>query len=84
MDFFEFLDQRPYGMPRAERQSALMEELSNLMAHHAEDELHNLAMKRVSRGGYRVVPIEDALSFSEIWDGIPLLDHMIRQIVVQT
>ncbi len=49
----------------------------------AEDELHDLAAKLVSRGGYRIAPIGDALSFSEIWDGIPLLDHMIRQIVVQ-
>lgn len=34
-------------------------------------------------GGYRLVPIGEALSFSDIWDGVDLLSHMVRQISVK-
>jgi hypothetical protein len=35
------------------------------------------------RGGYRVVPIGQALQFDAIWDGIELFEHMTRKIVLR-
>ncbi len=42
-----------------------------------------LARALAGRGGYRIVPIGDALNFDVIWDGIDLLGHLSRQIVVR-
>ncbi len=35
------------------------------------------------RGGYRIVPIGEALQFGHTWDGIRLIDHFSRLIVVR-
>ena len=48
-----------------------------------ESELVSLASAMVGKGGFRLVPVGSALSFEETWDGIPLLDHMTRRIVVR-
>jgi len=48
---------------------------------HAE--LLRLAENIGSQGGYRLVPIGQALMFDETWDGIPLITHMTRRIVVR-
>lgn len=45
-------------------------------------ELAQLAKGMIGKGGFRLVPVGSALSFEETWDGIPLLDHMTRRIVV--
>lgn len=37
-----------------------------------------------SRGGYRIVPIGTALDFNETWDGVALLSHMCRKIIIQS
>jgi hypothetical protein len=34
-------------------------------------------------GGYRIVPVGQALDFEPVWDGVPLLTHMTRRIVVR-
>ena len=40
-----------------------------------------LAMTLRGRGGYRIVPIGEALQFEPIWDGVDLMRHMTRSIV---
>lgn len=46
-------------------------------------DLKRLAQAIGSRGGYRIVPIGEALNFEPIWDGVDLYSHMTRQIVVR-
>ena len=49
----------------------------------SEQELSALVDIMASRGGYRLVPVGEALSFSDVWDGVDLLDCMVRQITVR-
>lgn len=49
----------------------------------SEAELSALADVMATHGGYRLVPVGEALSFSDIWDGIDLIAHMVRQITVK-
>ena len=35
------------------------------------------------RGGYRLVPIGQALQFGAVWDGVDLYEHMTRRIVIR-
>jgi hypothetical protein len=46
------------------------------------DEVQTLANVMSRKGGYRLVPIGDALSFSNVWDGVSLLEHMTRHITI--
>lgn len=46
-------------------------------------QLTSLANLIAARGGYRIVPIGQALQFETVWDGVPLLSHMTRRIVVR-
>lgn len=46
-----------------------------------EEELHRLAGALVGRGGYRIVPVGEALNFEQIWDGVDLFRHATRVIV---
>jgi hypothetical protein len=48
----------------------------------ADEELHSLARAVSGRGGYRIVPIGRALQFDIVWDGLDLIQHMTRRIVV--
>lgn len=47
-------------------------------------ELMGLVQSMIGKGGFRIVPVGEALSFEETWDGVPLLDHMTRRITVRT
>jgi len=47
-----------------------------------EDQLTSLARAIAGRGGYRIVPIGQALNFAPTWDGVPLLSHMTRRVSV--
>jgi len=47
------------------------------------EKLEDLARRLFSRGGYRIVPIGQALQFDTEWDGVELLAHMTRRIVVR-
>jgi len=47
-------------------------------------ELTTLIQIMARYGGYRLVPIGNALSFSNVWDGVDLMDHMTRQLITQT
>lgn len=47
-----------------------------------EDRLR-LAQGISGRGGYRIVPIGEALHFDSTWDGINLFEHMTRRIVIR-
>ncbi len=40
-----------------------------------------LARTLRGRGGYRIVPIGQALQFEPVWDGVDLMSHMVRLIV---
>ncbi|MCU0881106.1 MAG: hypothetical protein MUF14_00380 [Hyphomonadaceae bacterium] len=44
-------------------------------------QLEQFAKSLIGKGGYRIVPIGEALSFEPIWDGVDLLAHMTRRIV---
>ena len=46
-------------------------------------ELELLANGIAGRGGYRIVPIGQALQFDTTWDGIELYEHMTRKILVR-
>jgi hypothetical protein len=46
--------------------------------------LMKLARLIAGYGAYRIVPIGQALDFDAVWDGVPLLSHMTRRIVVRT
>lgn len=48
-----------------------------------ETELRALAHTIASRGGYRIVPIGQALQFDIIWDGIDLIQQLTRTIVIR-
>ncbi|MBL4829139.1 MAG: hypothetical protein JKY55_04510 [Aliivibrio sp.] len=48
----------------------------------SRNELISFAGSIVGRGGYRIVPIGQALNFGPIWDGLDLLTDMTRKIVV--
>jgi hypothetical protein len=47
-------------------------------------ELRALGDKIANRGGYRIVPIGQALQFDITWDGLELLRYMTRQISIIT
>ena len=47
------------------------------------DDAKALASLMASCGGYRLVPLGEALSFSDIWDGIDLMRHMTRELTVK-
>jgi hypothetical protein len=47
------------------------------------DQLMELARGVAGIGAYRIVPVGQALDFNPTWDGVPLLSHMTRQIVVK-
>lgn len=47
------------------------------------DDLLRLAQGISGRGGYRIVPVGEALQFDATWDGINLFEHMTRQIVIR-
>jgi len=49
----------------------------------SEHEISTLADVMLRHGGYRLVPVGEALSFSEIWDGVDLFAHMVRQVTVK-
>lgn len=49
----------------------------------ASEELMQLAHCMSGRGGYRIVPVGEALQFDSVWDGVDLFQHMTRQIVVR-
>lgn len=55
------------------------------ITHHglSREELTRFAKRIGTRGGYRLVPVGMALAFGETWDGVPLLTHMTRRIVIQ-
>lgn len=47
-----------------------------------ESQLRTFIRGLSGKGGFRVVPIGQALSFDTTWDGISLLDHMTRRVVL--
>jgi Acyl-CoA reductase (LuxC) len=46
-------------------------------------QLKQLSLSLIGKGGYRIVPIGEALSFEATWDGIDLMRQMTRLIVVR-
>lgn len=49
----------------------------------ALDEIEHLGKEMALGGGFRLVPIGEALSFEETWDGISLIRHMTRQVTIR-
>ena len=46
------------------------------------DELECLGATLVGKGGFRIVPVGQALVFDSTWDGVPFLEHMTRRITL--
>ncbi len=49
----------------------------------SEAALNRLAQSISGRGGYRIVPIGQALQFDKIWDGVELFTHMTRRVIIR-
>ena len=49
----------------------------------SESEIDSLKNIMSKYGGYRLVPVGEALNFSYLWDGIDLISHMTRKISVR-
>ena len=47
------------------------------------DQITSLANVMSQRGGFRLVPLGEALSFADIWDGVNLISTMTRKITVK-
>ena len=71
-------------LDRLEDAAGLMNRATQTITHFGFDEarLHRLAKAMRGRGGFRIVPIGQALSFDVIWDGVGLLECMTRRIVI--
>ena len=71
-------------LDRLEDAAGLMNRATQTITHFGFDEarLHRLAKAMRGRGGFRIVPIGQALAFDAIWDGIGLLDCMTRRIAI--
>lgn len=48
-----------------------------------EKEIQGLKKTMSKYGGYRLVPVGEALNFSYLWDGVDLISHMTRKISVR-
>lgn len=46
-------------------------------------DLNRLAQSLIGRGGYRLVPIGEALQFDTLWDGVDLYEHMTRRVLLR-
>lgn len=49
----------------------------------SSDGLRRLSNGISGRGGYRIVPIGQALQFDPTWDGVDLFQHMTRRIIIR-
>lgn len=49
----------------------------------SQADLKALAINISGKGGYRIVPIGQALQFDPTWDGVSLFDHMTRKITIR-
>lgn len=69
---------------RLEEAALLIDRSTQTVTHFGFDKtaLTGLAREMSGRGGFRVVPVGQALNFDVTWDGIDLLSHMTRRIVV--
>lgn len=47
------------------------------------DDVSSLSEKISGCGGYRLVPIGEALLFDTTWDGVDLFEHMTRNVVIR-
>ena len=70
--------------PRIEDVASMVDRVTQTITHYGfdNDSLKRLIEKIASKGGFRVVPIGQALNFDTTWDGIPLLDYMTRRLVL--
>jgi Acyl-CoA reductase (LuxC) len=64
---------------------SLINRSTQTIAHHGFDlsSLRELAKWLGGRGGYRFVPIGQALDFDSTWDGVPLLEYLTRRVSVR-
>jgi hypothetical protein len=62
--------------------ACVVDRKTQTIAHFGFDQaaLQSLARCLVSKGGYRIVPVGEALNFEPIWDGVDLFRSMTRMI----
>lgn len=65
--------------------SKYLDQTTQTITHAGLDcsEISELTEIMSAYGGYRLVPLGEALTFSEVWDGIDLIAHMTRKIRVK-
>ena len=49
-----------------------------------QDQTETLMDLMTVRGGFRLVPVGEALSFADVWDGVALMAHMTRLVTFRT
>lgn len=69
---------------KIEETIALVDGATQTITHFGFDagSLNSLVASLARKGGFRVVPVGQALTFDTTWDGMPLLDYMTRRIVL--
>lgn len=45
--------------------------------------VERLGLSIAGRGGYRIVPVGQALQFDTTWDGVELFEHMTRKVLIR-
>jgi hypothetical protein len=48
------------------------------------DDVRRCARVLAAYGGYRLVPMGEALNFSHIWDGVDLIHHLTRCVIIKS
>jgi hypothetical protein len=71
-------------LPEIEAVAALVDRATQTITHFGFDRirLESLVARLANKGGFRVVPVGQALAFDYTWDGVPLMEHMTRRIVL--
>lgn len=70
--------------PRVEDVVSVVDRATQTITHFGfeMERLVSLVEQLAKKGGFRVVPIGQALAFDTTWDGVPLLEHMTRRITL--
>ena len=70
--------------PQIENLVSVVDRATQTITHFGFDleRLGSLVEQLAKKGGFRVVPVGQALNFETTWDGVPLLEHMTRRITL--
>ena len=71
-------------LPELDAVVALVDRATQTITHFGFDpeRLESLVARLANKGGFRIVPVGQALAFDSTWDGVSLLEHMTRRITL--